>query len=95
MPCDGLVEEQRRRELLAELEVELATGKRRVIRNLKGEVQITSWVGSSAQKAGLCEGCVLRQLQQTGSWVTKQKLAQAGITSNKSFVVSSHNGHSH
>lgn len=94
MPCDGLVEESKRKQLLAELEADLVLGKKRVVRNIKGEVGITNWVGSNCQKSGLCEGCVIRQLQASGSWLVKQKLAAAGVT-NKPFVAASHKGHGH
>lgn len=98
MPCDtGITEEERklRAETLKEFEVQLALGKIVIVRNNKGELAVSGWNQTSAARSGWCEGCCLRAIATNGSWVAKSKLAAAGITATKPFVVASHNGHSH
>jgi hypothetical protein len=97
MPCDtGITEEVKklRNETLKDFEVQIALGKVVIVRNSKGELAVSNWNQTSAAKAGWCEGCCLRSLQQHGNWVTKSKLTALGIT-DKPFVVASHNGHGH
>jgi hypothetical protein len=97
MPCDtGITEEVKklRDETLKDFEVQLALGKVVIVRNNKGELQISNWNQTSAAKAGWCSGCILRQIATNGSWVAKNKLAAMGVT-NKPFVMANHNSHSH
>lgn len=76
-----------------EFEADLILGKYTLIRNNRGEIKISNWNQSKAAKVGWCDGCLLREIQQKGSWLAKNKLAQYGVT-NKSFVTVGH-GHSH
>lgn len=79
---------------LKEFEADLILGKYTLVRNNKGEIQVTNWNQSNAAKTGWCEGCALREIQQRGSWLAKNKLAQYGVN-QKSFITAGHNSHKH
>jgi hypothetical protein len=97
MPCNSNRTEIERREMaraLEQLDQDIATGKVRIVRDIKGQLSITNWQFTAAANQSWCEGCALRAIQTRGSWVARSKLQAAGIT-KKAFVVASHNGHSH
>jgi hypothetical protein len=87
-------ERQKRDAARKKLEEDIVAGRVQVIRKANGEFAISNWQAQQAAVTGWCEGCVLRTIQQKGSWVAKQKLAQAGLT-KKPFVAATHRGHSH
>lgn len=83
MPCDTRwveAEEVREaREALAELDALIATGKLKVVRNAQGQIEITDWAFTRASKAGWCDGCAVRKLEQSGSMSTQRLIASAGV----------------
>jgi len=98
MPCDTTwttaEAQQEAEDALKELDAELATGGRRISRNMRGEVKINDWNSTAAARAGWCEGCALRAIERRGSSFAKARLAQQGVT-GRPFVAASHNGHKH
>ena len=67
---------QAREQALEELAQDLATGKRKVRRNmLTGKVTVSNWETSAAKQAGWCEACAVNGLKQRGLW-SQQKQVQ-------------------
>ena len=102
MPCDTLARTEAERKAQAdavkELELDIATGKRTIVRQLDGSLTILNWGNSTAAKLGMCDGCVLERVANGNNWVAKSKLAAVGITKNKQFVAGGHahgKGHNH
>jgi hypothetical protein len=98
MPCDTRIrnETERKRRLKAkeDLEKKIENNEITVVKQFDGSFRITNWTATEAYASGWCEGCVLRSIQQSGSWMAKQKLSQIGITT-KPFVAGSHSDHDH
>jgi hypothetical protein len=98
MPCDLNVkteaERVARQEAILDLAVEIALGKKRVVRSLSGQVCITGWDQSKAKKVGWCEGCAIQFLTEHSDTVVKERLKAMDIKQG-AFVAASHNGHAH
>lgn len=99
MTCDQeYINAQKRREreeAKKKLDADIAAGVVQVVRNGLGQVGIVNWSSQPAAVAGWCEGCVLSSLSNEGTWMTKSKLAAAGVAAGQEFVAASHSGHTH
>jgi len=60
-----------REKAVQELAAELAAGTKKVHTNMMtGEVTISDWAGSAAQRAGMCQGCAVNAVKAKG-WATR------------------------
>jgi len=98
MPCSSTAttEAQRlaREAAFKKLDADIAAGRAQIIRTADGRVGVARWAATDAARTGWCDGCVLRALQQRGSWATRQKLAAAGVVEGRGFIALAH-GHGH
>jgi hypothetical protein len=96
MPCDSRAVTQEQKQAQAdavkELELDIATGKRTLIRQFDGSISILNWGNSQANKIGMCEGCVLERISNGSNWVAKSKLQAWNVHPTKQYLAG---GHSH
>lgn len=98
MPCTGRArtdaERLAQQKAIDELAMDIATGRRAVVRLANGRVGISDWVSSTAARIGMCDGCVLERISSGSNWLAKTRLAAAGVTSTAAFATVG-SGHPH
>ena len=99
MPCYPIANDPIKQEAMdaayEELEAEISSGRRAIVRNRDGTISIKGWAETAAARAGWCEGCIIAKAGMSSSWVVKSKLAAVGLTRGKQFVANTHRGHPH
>ena len=94
MPCDIFIQEARERQLLeeavAQLDADIAAGRKSIVIGTDGKVHVTNWSGSTAQQAGWQESCAMAHIHGKGSWLARTKMQQAGATKAKIKLTHSH-----
>jgi len=94
MPCDVKTLQQQekllREQALAALDAEIAAGRKSLVVGRDGRVHIVGWSGTLAAGAGWHESCAVARLFREGSWLTRTKMQQQGVTAGAVAKTHSH-----